>query len=521
MLTGVIRKAVSFVAVLGLASVMALPTLGQVAEIPEEGGSNSVGPPSPGDIQTLYNSAGLDVLDATAFGDNVDIDTGALSFQHTYINLPGNSDLPVALTKRFSRPGANSAGPGSGGWETIIPHIRQKYVDNRNSPVRSFGDYFGPQENRCTTDNLGGGRAFSITIDEQTDSTAPSIFQVLRTEWHDGFTLVDTSGANQPLLAPGRSFMLDNGQLVLTQPGFSAEFPDGEDRPRMVTKSNWKIYCGPTSNNQGEGFIGIAPNGDRYEFSRRVAYRHKHENRYFLFTEAFFVTKITDVHGNWVRYNYNDGGKLSITSNDGRRIDYSGGRAIANGRTWTFSHSTNPNLELGFKVTLPDGTYWEMGRLKNSGTYSPFQVFSRDREQCPHFDWQDYYIKHPAGSTATFSFDVILNGKYKLSDPIENIDYGPHITGLPEISSCGPVGNPLSHPSVFRSLAVTKKVVTVPQDGTHTWTWEYNNQDYGSYETFGSGRNSTIGPIKTRKTTKPDGSYMITHVNRQFGKMEG
>jgi len=289
----------------------------------------------------------------------------------------------------------------------------------------------------------------------------------------------------------------------------------------MVTKSNWKIYCGPTSNNQGEGFIGIAPNGDRYEFSRRVAYRHKHENRYFLFTEAFFVTKITDVYGNWVRYNYNDGGKLSITSNDGRRIDYSGGRAIANGRTWTFGHSTNPNLELGFKVTLPDGTYWEMGRLKNSGTYSPFQVFSRDREQCPHFDWQDYYIKHPAGSTATFSFDVILNGKYKLSDPIENIDYGPHITGLPEISSCGPVGNPLSHPSVFRSLAVTKKVVTVPQDGTHTWTWEYNNQDYGSYETFGSGRNSTIGPIKTRKTTKPDGSYMITHVNRQFGKMEG
>jgi len=132
MLAGVIRKVVSFVAVLGVTGAMALPALGQV-EFPE-GGGDTVTAPSPGDIQTLYNSAGLDVLDASAFGDNVDIDTGALSFQHTDISLPGNSDLPVALTRQLSRATVGDIGPGIGGWKFAVPHIRQKGIVSANRP---------------------------------------------------------------------------------------------------------------------------------------------------------------------------------------------------------------------------------------------------------------------------------------------------------------------------------------------------------------------------------------------------
>ena len=119
MLASVIRRAVSFVAVLGIASVVTLPALGQVGFPEGGGGSNITSPPSPGDIQTLYNSAGLDVLDASAFGDNVDIDTGALSFQHTDVSLPDNSGLPVTISRRFGRDTIDGAGPGIGSWITM------------------------------------------------------------------------------------------------------------------------------------------------------------------------------------------------------------------------------------------------------------------------------------------------------------------------------------------------------------------------------------------------------------------
>ena len=66
-----------------------------------------------------YNSAGLDVLDASAFGDNVDIDTGALSFQHTDVSLPDNSGLPVTISRRFGRDTIDGAGPGIGSWITM------------------------------------------------------------------------------------------------------------------------------------------------------------------------------------------------------------------------------------------------------------------------------------------------------------------------------------------------------------------------------------------------------------------
>jgi len=513
MLMGVIRKAVSFVAILGVAGAIVLPANGQV-DFPGDGGSSNVMPPSPGDIQTLYNSAGLDVLDASVFGDNVDIDTGALSFRHTDISLPGNSDLPVAITRELSR----NADIGSG-WMFVIPHIRQKYLDTKGVPLpEAPSGYYGPQADRCATDAVGGYNNFlRIVITGGFEPIDESVV-LQKHEFYDGLTLVDTSGASRNLLLNGSERTLPGP----TAP--SPEFTASGSQPKFVSKDNWIVNCLPsTKNNQGEGFIATSPNGWRYKFDYRVAYKmpmttwpHPQEP---VYQERLYVSEISDPHGNWVRYSYNGSALRRITANDGRRIDISGNRITASGRTWTYEQRTNS----GLKVTLPDGTFWEMGVVASSGDVAPFQTAGPNNEVCAHFDWQDYRVRHPSGSTATFRFDVIRNGKYKLSDPIENLDYGPHITGLPNIGSCGPADPVLSHPSSFVSLAVTEKIVTVPQDGTHTWTWEYSDQDFGSYETYDAGLGNLVaaGPIKTRKTTKPDGSYMITYINRQYGLSEG
>src|SRR5690606_18647886 len=64
------------------------------------------------------------------FGDQVNLYNGALSFSVTDIALPGNSGLPVALTRTFSV-GAYPAGKpmdgAFGDWEIDLPRIEGVY----------------------------------------------------------------------------------------------------------------------------------------------------------------------------------------------------------------------------------------------------------------------------------------------------------------------------------------------------------------------------------------------------------
>ena len=87
------------------------------------------------DILTKYQSAGLDVVDETVFGDHVDIDTGALSFLHIDVSLPGNNGLPVQLGRSLSPMSASWAitsadSMGFDNWDVTIPHVRQKFLNH-------------------------------------------------------------------------------------------------------------------------------------------------------------------------------------------------------------------------------------------------------------------------------------------------------------------------------------------------------------------------------------------------------
>jgi len=80
--------------------------------------------PYPGDIQSRYVTSGLDVLDENAFGDHIDIDTGALSFTQVDVSIPGNSGLPVMFGRTLSRSQLSwSKTDGFGNWDPLIPHV--------------------------------------------------------------------------------------------------------------------------------------------------------------------------------------------------------------------------------------------------------------------------------------------------------------------------------------------------------------------------------------------------------------
>ena len=52
-------------------------------------------------------------LSGDVFGDAVNLSSGTLSFSQTDVSIPGNSDLPIAITRTFS-PGGHPNSPSRG-----------------------------------------------------------------------------------------------------------------------------------------------------------------------------------------------------------------------------------------------------------------------------------------------------------------------------------------------------------------------------------------------------------------------
>jgi len=111
--------------------------------------------------------------------------------------------------------------------------------------------------------------------------------------------------------------------------------------------------------------------GTYRKFGNRLA-RNKH---------LLFASEVTDVNGNWVRYDYDAQGRLTkIHANDGRQIDVDYNNSAhpklisairANGRTWSYAYrqsnftyrkagiARDPVLsQVLSSVTQPDGRSW-------------------------------------------------------------------------------------------------------------------------------------------------------------------
>lgn len=428
--------------------------------------------PYPGDIQSRYVTSGLDVLDENAFGDHIDIDTGALTFTQVDVSIPGNSSLPVMFGRTLSRSQLSwSKTDGFGNWDPLIPHIKQRYAVEA-----------GPRTDRCSGELGGPHMVFAGGGDV-----------IFRDEIFNGISLATGSGGSKPLMKYASS----------------AEF--SVQNPRLVSKDNWIVHCIPNiGSGQGEGFKATSPDGTTYEFDKRVVYDTA-PGGWETKEEVFFVTDIEDVHGNTVTYSYT-GDKLSqISANDGRSISitWSGNKitqVTANGRSWAYTYSGN-DLD---RVTLPDSTYWDVGDT-SSLRETRADTICLTTEPYPNIT-----IKHPAGATAQYSFDLIKNGRYNLPEPYQD-DYPPPFP--PTFGSECYIGAP-GHPRAFWSVAVTDKAVTIPAGGTQTWSWNYSEDD-GYYANTTVLPGMATGPLKTRTVTRPDGSKVKTYINREFGWKEG
>ncbi len=215
------------------------------------------GPPGGGGPppQTIYEidwnerlapNIGLRAHDENLLGDNIDLHTGRLSFEHVDVSIPGNSHLPVEIRRRLNPSQSGLDGGFSsnefGDWQLATPMISTKILFTEYYNAKFYdGQAWG--KNRCTQP-LKNAIPPAMYAMNHLGATTPTYPE----QYSDG-VLIDI---------PGRV----SGQ-ILDKTGASA-WPSQADK---VTASGWYLTCIINIDGNGtEGFMAHAPNGDTYRF---------------------------------------------------------------------------------------------------------------------------------------------------------------------------------------------------------------------------------------------------------------
>lgn len=432
-------------------------------------------------------SSRLQPLGTDLMGDLIDPKTGSLKFSHTDVSLPGNSSLDVSIRRVHSQ-GAKYHTPHQnafGDWVLDLPIAYAAYGIDIHTVHPTFNGGCLSSINDMVGRTLSAGDAL-VTGGVHTE----------------GITLH----------VPSKNLS-----------GFQAK-PKATELALMDPKNNWVHGERVTDYNNQCAEVAIAPDGTKYKFGRhtiRVAsdfstpyivpptadYATQHfewghiSRRYAV----LLITEVEDIHGNWVRYEYNENDELEeISSNDGRsinvfyddtelglyqnshRIDY----ITTNGRRWDYTYSGQDgdiyrNL---VKVQLPDGRYWNFGTDgydMRAMLYEPYVYWNCVPQE------RTFSIKHPDGAVGTFTLrenrhiknaeSVNGSGDFQLiareyGEP-EETNTALCNSGQQAIGQEPPDGLPF-----YRIMSVIKKQISGQNIPVAKWEFEYKGYTGGSLD---------------------------------------
>lgn len=451
-----------------------------------------------GNLHDQYYSFGVDatptMLGQDIFGDRIDTLSGRFSATQIDIDIPGNSALPVRLA-RSTGDMENNFGLNvlMRDWMPSFPYVRAR--------IRADETW---RADRCTGAPYNG-----------------------------------TGGNTAPLWSGFKLYTPDEGQReILTYTGGDW----GDANVKYVTKNFWRITCINSIAAGGEGFKATSPEGITYHFDalRTGADRSAPENSYpnanLVSTTRvmLFASRIEDVNGNWVQFDYSDSTKFGPTriySNDGREISINydaAGKVItsaaANGRTWTYSYSTGALPQLA-QVTLPDGRSWSFTGL-------PMLTMIHDDPS------NDYYcilmqddqfvssMTHPDGTVATYNanFEFI-----DLGEGVPNtVGYGsgnPVYVGHKNACEGNPNGVQYGQPSsafagFMPARSVNRRELNVPGASNYVWTYDYPDINAETH-TANEGYMTYQAPLLRRSRIEPNGAKIDTYLINEWGWSHG
>lgn len=396
---------------------------------------NPISEPNDAELDTesnLYNllernriTADISYLTTDLMGDTIDPYSGALSFRVTDVNIPGNSIIPVSLSRTLRN---GDSGGVLNNWVLDIPRIEGRYAALN-----------GPDCNKDLPDAFTSGKFWT--------SWFPW-------DYHNGLNLHSGNGHSATVLSPYK----------LSELSFNV--PTGYNR---ITKDNWLLKCTGTNNSN---YIAQSPNGLKYTFSviARTNAPPARKGGSIIITHkvAKLVKRIEDRFNNWVEFdyekielespatNYESHRLTSITAKDGRSINlyyYSGGinkgrleKVISSGKAWLYRYNSSGNLS---EVERPDGKKWKY----ELDEYSRESLLDVERVRT-------YTVNatHPMGTRVNYTLRTQF--QYKPGQVNLNV----------------PVGSTVEEASRIPVLAVTNKTIIV--DGSNAISWDYEYSDH-------------------------------------------
>jgi YD repeat-containing protein len=421
------------------------------------------------------------------FGDTVNLYDGSLSIQHTDLNLLGNNELPVSLTRTIS-PGKSERWTALnrplGDWAWALPRIGGTFATNtgwrgQDGNVGTRCSQFAPppeeiisgpsamdvetpppgpgvvlSDHQHSVELPGGGKAGPAPM-------ATTYFVPADSFWHGMFLEVPGQGAQEVLK-----------RRTQPHPGYERA-PAGGPFP-LVTKDNWAIGCLATiKNGAGQGFYAISPSGVRYDFDWLVT-RATDPVKFTRTTLQrqdihLYASKVTDRFGNWVQYSFNASNpalltKITSSENPSRTItvDYTNGRAsLASDGTRSVSYIYNGSTL--HKVTVPGNRQW----VFNLGPLIP-ELLGWNSEPVACGDASDGQrpvipgpgtITHPSGALLTLSTQFVLHAKSAVPYYCYLVDGSYRRT----------------YPPNYLNAAVTAKTITGPGLPAMNWGFGYSD----------------------------------------------
>ena len=376
--------------------------------------------------------------DVAEFGDDWSPDTGEVSFRQTDVSLPGNSSLPVEIVRRRDRNliAKTTRTHPFGDWDIGVPRIEFDYLDGNIDPTGTA------RNTRCP-------------------GNFPTQYVVMRTSGHGA--VIDSGIITQNILL--RDF--DGAQSLLQTSG--GAWSGGVTLSNSTTKF-WRITCIANG-----GFLARSPEGVEYQFDVEIVRPTGKLITNLIVNRGIKVqiypSEIRDVHGNWVRFQYNQYGPSVIHANDLRRIDIAYNVAgnistvTANGRIWSYQY-TDKFLT---SVTRPDGRQWQLSgisMLESSLMAEGDAIICQTLSSGAPVIAGSAIITNPYGAQLSMRFKPVRNGR---------VGYNAYVGVVNYAVQCWDYVSANFH--FTGSLGLAEKTITL--DGSpHVWTYDYQ-QDNG------------------------------------------
>jgi len=396
--------------------------------------------PSEFELERMAPRKDLEMLSTNLAGENISLADGGLSFSATDISVPLNMAINASISRSYDRlSGQNDREAAAfGDWKLDLPRIESTYLigDNSNTP-----NYYST---RACSEALAPGSimaALGKTINQH--------------EYWNGATLT----------IPGQG----GGKLL-----------SGNIYGDYETTDNMSINCGADGSGN-EYFIVKTPNGLTYTLKQRRTIQgdslvrgNKTAARKRL---LYLVTEIADRFGNKLNYQYQGNGLLQYikqTPKNGAQetlitLTYSSNRITSItsfGKVWRYEYS-GQNLS---KVIRPDNKFWHY-EFPSFGNYAPDIILNSFNDlaakQCDYKLSQGgtgmMRVTHPYGAVAEFDYALQVHGRTEV--PAKDMRPNSYNNPLPSynVNSC------------YATLAVTNKRLTINNDSTYTWQYQFSN----------------------------------------------